>query len=163
MFFSVSFHLFSKYVLPARRILINLACYPNPIVGNLNSILRGFLTLAPFEVKDVVCDVMPAFSEILGIVKFLIDTTGLIRICAGSPRSCQNPRLLSWMEEYFLEALLCSVHRLDTVGAVLRDPIDSRSSNECDKLIVNRALNHLMNMSILLVELYLEPAGTTVR
>ena len=61
-----------------------VACHPDAIIRNTDSVVPRNLALAPLKVKDIVGDITPVLSHIFGIVELLINAAGLIEELSAS-------------------------------------------------------------------------------
>ena len=79
---------------------------PDPIVWDLHRVVLGHLRLAPFEIEDIVCDVVPFFACVFRVVKLFENPARFVlELSTGSPGSGKGPVALSWMEEELLDTL----------------------------------------------------------
>ena len=98
---------------------------PDSIIRNTDSVVTCNFALTPFKVEDIIGDIGPVLSHILGGVEFLIDAAGLIdKLSAGCPWGGESPRALRRVENELLDAF-AGVKGLDVTATVFWDPINS--------------------------------------
>ena len=65
---------------------------PDTVLGDVDLIVVCKWAASPLEVEDIICNVVPVLSGILGVIEFFVDTARLIQeFGAGSPGSSQSP------------------------------------------------------------------------
>ena len=100
----------------------------NTLVRDADAVLGGEGRGSPLEIKDIVSDVVPFFTDILGVVQLLVDSAWFVHeLSTGSPGGGKSPRPLGGMEHELVN-LLARVEGLDVGSAVVRDPVDSLSA-----------------------------------
>ena len=98
---------------------------PDSIVRDLNGVVLSHLRLAPLEIEDIVCDVVPLFACVFCVVKLFENPAGFIlKLSTGGPGSSKGPVALSWMEEELLDTF-ARVESREVSSAVFGDPIDT--------------------------------------
>ena len=76
---------------------------PDSVVRDLHGVVLGHLRLAPFEIEDIVCDVVPFFACVFRVVELFENPAWFIlELSTGGPGSSKGPVALSWMEEELL-------------------------------------------------------------
>ena len=76
---------------------------PDPVVWDLHRVVLGHLRLPPFEIEDVVCDVVPFLACVFRVVKLFENPARFIlKLSTGGPGGSEGPVTLSWMEEELL-------------------------------------------------------------
>jgi len=77
--------------------------HENSLLRNLVTFVYSVLGCAPLEVVDVICYVVPLFSQVFSVEKLLVNLARLIfEFRARGPRSCECPVALYWVEHEFL-------------------------------------------------------------
>lgn len=86
-------------------LVVGITRDPDAIIRDLVAILNSSGTLAPLEVENIVCNVVPVLAEILSVVKFFVDAARFIlKFRASRPRGGEGPRALRGVEEVLLDA-----------------------------------------------------------